>query len=152
MIERRVSGLVLLIEQHGMALREGAALAVLAGEPHRTSLEQERAEGERLAGRPVDALAALDRLAAVVEEALDRPVDVEAFRHRRDLAADLRQRLDRDAGIAAARIVGIARRLHAGPAAVEPVGLVRACSPAPASNSASSRARQSAFIFSTSPR
>ena len=43
------------------------------------ALEQQRAEGERLAGRPVDALAGLDRLAAVVEEALDGAVDVEAL-------------------------------------------------------------------------
>ena len=35
------------------------------------------------------------------------------------------QRLDRDAGIAAARIVDVVGDLEAGPAAVEPVGLVR---------------------------
>ena len=45
------------------------------------ALLEQRAEGERLGGRPVDALAGLDRLGAVVEEALDRPVDVEALRH-----------------------------------------------------------------------
>ena len=109
-VERDVAGLVLLIDQHGMALREGAALAVLAGEPHRMAIEQQRAERERLAGRPVDALAGLDRLAAIIEEALDRAVDVEILRRRGDLAADLLQRLERDAGIAAARIVVVARR------------------------------------------
>ena len=38
---------------------------------------EQRAEGQRFARRPVDALAGLDRLAAVVEEALDGLVDVE---------------------------------------------------------------------------
>ena len=107
-----------------MALREGAALAVLAGQPHRRAFEQERAEGERLAGRPVDAHAGLDRLGAGIEETLDGAVDMEALRHRADLLADVLERLDRNAGDAAARIVEVARRLHAGPAAVEPIGTV----------------------------
>ena len=88
------------------------------------AFEQQRAERQRLGGRPVDAFAGLDRLAARIEEALDGAVDVEALRHRGELPADLLQRLDRDAGVAAARIVDRAGGLHAGPAAVEPVGLV----------------------------
>ena len=151
MVERRVALLGLLIEQHRMALREGAALAVLPGQPHRMAFLEQRAEGERFGRRPVDALAGLDRLGAMIEKALDGLVDVEALRHRRDLLADLAQLGERDAGIAAARIVGFARRLQARPAAVEPIGLVRLVAAAPASNSASRRARQSAFIFSTSP-
>ena len=71
------------------------------------SVEQERAERQRFAGRPVDALAGLDRLAAIVEKALDRLVRVEAVRHRGDLLADLLERLDRDAGVAAAWIVDV---------------------------------------------
>ena len=83
MIERRVALLGLLVEQHRMALREGAALGILAGQADRVAFLEQRAEGERLGGRPVDALAGLDRLGAVVEEALDGAVDVEAFRHLR---------------------------------------------------------------------
>ena len=64
MVERGVAVLVLLVDQHRMALREGAALAVLAGQPHRMAVEQQRAERQRLGGRPVDALAGLDRLGA----------------------------------------------------------------------------------------
>src|SRR5665647_3944946 len=60
----------------------------------------------------------------MIEEALDGLVNGEALRNRGDLLADLAQRCERDAGIAAARVLGIARRLEAGPAAVEPVGLV----------------------------
>ena len=63
MVERGVAVLVLLVDQHRMALRERAALDVLAGQPHRMAFEQQRAEGQRLGGRPVDALAGLDRLA-----------------------------------------------------------------------------------------
>ena len=88
------------------------------------AVEQQRREGERLAGRPVDAHAGLDRLAAGIEEALDGAVHVEALGHRGDLVADVLERLDRDAGIAAPRIVVIARRLDVGPAAVEPIGAV----------------------------
>ena len=126
MIERRVALLGFLIEQHRMALREGAALAVLAGEPHPVAFEQQRAEGERLAGRPIDARAGLDRFAPVFEKAVERAVQMEVRRQRRDLAADLLERRDLDAGMAAARIVGIVGALEAGPAAVEPIGLVGA--------------------------
>ena len=124
-VERGVALLVLLIDQHRVALREGAALHVLAGEAHAMALEQQRAEGERLGHRPVDALAGLHHLLAVVEEALDRAVDVEALRNRGERLADLLDGLDRIAGLAAARIVRIlAHGLEARPAAVEPVGLV----------------------------
>src|SRR5262247_4392080 len=115
MIERDVAVLVLLIDQDRMALREGAALAVLAGQAHREALEQQRAVGQRLGRRPGDALALLDGLGAVVEEALDRAVDMEILGHRSDFAADVLERIDGDAGMATARIVGIARDLESGP-------------------------------------
>ena len=52
MIERRVARLGPLIEQHRMALREGAALGILARQPHRMAVEQQRAEGQRLGRSP----------------------------------------------------------------------------------------------------
>ena len=48
---------------------------------------EERAEGECLAGRPVDAVAGFDRLATGVEEPLDGAVDMEVRRRRGDLDA-----------------------------------------------------------------
>ena len=78
MIERRVALLGLLVDQHRMALRERAALAILAGQPHLVAVEQQRAERERLAGRPIDVGAGLDRFAAVFEEAVERAVQMEA--------------------------------------------------------------------------
>src|SRR2546423_14150424 len=109
-----------------MALREGAALAVLPGQRHRVAIDQQRAEAERLRRRPVDAFAGLDRLGAGVEEALHGAMHVEILWHRGDLLADLTQRIERDAGVAAARVVMVARRLDLGPAAVEPVGAIGA--------------------------
>src|SRR5262245_157536 len=124
MVERDVTVLVLLIDQHRMTLREGAALGVLAGEPHRMTLQQQRAKCERLGRRPVDAFAALDRLAASFQEPLDGPMYVEALGYRRDLPADLFERGERRAGMAATRLLGIACCLDIGPAAVEPISAV----------------------------
>ena len=124
MVERDVAVLVLLIDQHRMALRERAALGVLAGKPHRTAFEQQGTEGERLGRCPIDAFAGLDRLAAVVDETLQGPVQVETLRYRRDLRSDLFERRERDASMAAARVIGIARRFDVGPAAVKPVSAV----------------------------
>ena len=151
MIERRVARLGALIEQHRMALREGAALGILSGQPHRMAVQQQRAEGQRLAGRPVDAFAGLDRLAPVFEEARDGAMDLEIVRHAGDLLADLLQLGDIDAGDAAARIVAFGAGLHAGPAAVEPVGLVRLVALAGFQLGFEARGASRRFIFSTSP-
>src|SRR5262249_3295388 len=75
-IERGVAILVLLIDQHRVALREGAALAVLAGEPNGVALFQERAERQRLGAGPVEALASIGRPLATLTEALDAAADV----------------------------------------------------------------------------
>ena len=86
---------------------------------------QQRAERQRLAGRPVDADAAVDRLRAVIQEALDGAVCAKAIGHFGDLAADILQDGDIDAGDAAARILFLIGGLETGPFAIEPVGLVR---------------------------
>ena len=49
---------------------------------------------------------------------------VETLRYVRDLQPDLLEHLYRRAGMAAARVVGVARRLDVCPAAVEPIGAV----------------------------
>ena len=124
MVERRVAALVFLVDQDRMALREGAALGVLSRQPHVMAFLQQRAERQRLAGRPVDADAGVDRLRAVFQEALDGAVNPEAVGHLGDLAADILQHGDIDAGDAAARVFFLVGDLEAGPFAVEPVGLV----------------------------
>src|SRR3954452_9613537 len=107
-----------------MTLREGSALGILTGQPHRMPFDHQRAECQRLGRRSVDALAGLDRLTAVLQEALNGAVRVEALRYARDLEPDLLEHFERRAGMAAARIFRLARRLDDGPAAVEPVGAV----------------------------
>ncbi|MDU6962323.1 MAG: hypothetical protein E6364_08120, partial [Staphylococcus sp.] len=53
-------------------------------------------------------------------------MQAEAVRHLGDLAADLLETVDLDAGDAAARLFFLVGGLQACPFAVEPVGLVRA--------------------------
>ena len=59
-VQRDVFVLVGLVDQHRVALAERAALAVLAGQADAAALQQQRAERQRLAGGPVDALAGLE--------------------------------------------------------------------------------------------
>src|SRR5579883_108817 len=125
-IERNVARLGLLIAQHGVALRERAALAVLSGEANRIALVEQSRESQRFGRRPVDSLARLDRLPAIVEKALDGLVDIEARRRDGDLGGQLLELADLDAGDAATIVLGrILRGFEPGPAAVEPIGLVR---------------------------
>ena len=90
-----------------MALREGAALGILAGQPHPMAFEQQRAEGQRLAGRPVDAGAGVDRLARGCRgSGCSVRCRWKPGGSVGDLLADRLQRGELDAGLAAARIVG----------------------------------------------
>src|SRR6185437_27808 len=125
MVEGRVALLGILIEQHRVALREGAALTVLTRQAYGVAFLEQGAEGKRLRRGPIDSLACLDRLCAIVEKTLDGLMDLKIRRNGRDLLADLAQRLHRNAGIAATRVFDLTRGLQAGPAAVEPVGFVR---------------------------
>src|SRR3569623_1541260 len=109
-----------------MALAEGAAAAVLAGQAIAGAAGEQAAERERLAGRPVEARAVREHLALGVEDALQRAVRGEAFGDRRqDLAklAEFRY-VDGRRRVAAAehRFVGPSKP---SPAPFEPVRLVR---------------------------
>ena len=110
MVQRDVALFALLVEEDAVALREGAAFDVLAGQADEVAVGQKRPEGKRLGGRPVDAAAALDRLGAGIEETLDGAVDAEALRHLGEVAADPLQLVERDAGDAAARLDRRSRR------------------------------------------
>ena len=59
MLQRDVPLAGLLVVEHRVALREGAAARVLAGEPDRHALDQQRAPGDRLGVRPIERPAAL---------------------------------------------------------------------------------------------
>jgi hypothetical protein len=79
-------------------------------------------------------------------------VDVEALGHRGERAPDLLQHSVEIAPVSPRRGVVVGRGLEAGPAAVEPVGLVRLVALRARLELGVELARQSAFIFSTSPR
>ena len=82
-----------------MPVREGAALGVLAGEPDRDPLAQQRGERERLGVPPVDA-ALLERVAAALELACELRVDREARRARAaSCSVSRRRRLRADGGL-----------------------------------------------------
>src|SRR5271168_2995568 len=105
-VERDVARLGLLIDQHGMALRERAALAVLPGKTNREALVEQRGESERLAGRPIDAVPRHHGGATIVEKALDRLMNAEAFGNRRDALGQRLQLLGVDRGLATPLVVG----------------------------------------------
>ena len=53
MVQRDIALPVFLIIENAVALAEGASAAILTREPHRSALQQERAEGKRLGESPV---------------------------------------------------------------------------------------------------
>ena len=59
--------LVGVVDESGVPLAEGAASRVLAGQTHRTALQHQRAEGQRLAGGPFDVALFVVRLGAGLE-------------------------------------------------------------------------------------
>ena len=126
MAERNVLLAGLLVDPHRVALAERPAAAVLAGEANALPFRDQAAEGERFRRRPVESLAALEHRLLGVEDALKRLVNVHVGRDgRQDLAESLEHLVaDRGVDVAAAehRLV---RAGEAGPAAFEPVGLVR---------------------------
>ena len=152
MVQRHVARLGLLIVEDGVALRKGAALAVLAGQAHRVAFVDQRAERQRFGHGPVDPDAGLDHLAAILDQPADGLVHVEPLRDRGEAtcrfpSAGWGRRRCRPAPVI---LGGEQRGLQPRPAAVEPVGLVRLVG-LPASNSVSRRCAQSACSFSSSP-
>jgi hypothetical protein len=129
-----------------VALRERAALGILAGQAHRMAFLQQRAERQRLAGRPVDALAGLDRLGAVVEEARMVRWTLKPSGTSVSLRPISRSVFESHAGDAAARILFLVGRRMPVQRAVEPVGLVRLVGRRRLELGSSSRARQSAAL------
>ena len=107
-----------------MTLAEGAAAAVLAGQADRVTLENKRSEGQMLGRRPVDPLALADARCTGVDNTAELRVQRHMFGDGGHLLADCTKRVDIDSGFATAfhPMCGA----HAGPASLEPVGLVRA--------------------------
>ena len=122
MVEGRVFLARRLVDDMAVALREGTAAAILTGQADREAFIDQRREGEMLRRRPVETLAAGNRLRAAFQNPGQRLVDVDPFRHLRDGLAKCLQPLPGDAGLAAAFVV--MRQAEALPFAVQPVGLL----------------------------
>ena len=77
-LQRDVALARLGVVEHRVALAEGAAAAVLAGEAHRRPFGEQRGEGERLGVRPVEGAAiAGGRRPLAEDEAFDLVVELE---------------------------------------------------------------------------
>ena len=87
------------VDQVGVPLAERPPAAVLTTEADGGVLEHERAEGQRLARRPVDRPPALHGLAPRREDSLDLGVAVEAGGYRAGRLGDRAQGLVRDPGL-----------------------------------------------------
>jgi hypothetical protein len=68
-VQRKIAFFGGLVDQAGMALAEGAAGRILPRQAHRIALGQQRAEGERLGGGPVDAGSRVDHRALGLQQA-----------------------------------------------------------------------------------
>lgn len=80
-VERLERGVLLAadpVDQHGVTLAEGAAAGVLTDQADRVVVDEERAEGEQLAGRPVDRVLG-DHRAAALDHRRETRVDGEAL-------------------------------------------------------------------------
>lgn len=88
-----------LVPGDSVALREGAALHVLAREAHTRALGHQRAERQCLAGRPVEGFLLEPVLVACVLGGLDDLVRVEVVREGLQVLDDVVQRLLVEAGL-----------------------------------------------------
>ncbi len=79
------------VVQHEMALAEGAALGVLAGEPYRHALGEERGEGQRLRVGPVDAALGAECGAAPLELLAELGMHREPSGQRQELLVERHQ-------------------------------------------------------------
>src|SRR5437764_1798651 len=95
MLDRRVGLAGLDVVEDVVAVREGAALGVLAGESDRDPLHEQARERERLGLAPVDP-ALLEGLRAAVELLLQLWVDREALRPGDQGSVELAQPARRD--------------------------------------------------------
>ena len=124
-VERDVARLVSLVVEHRMALREGAALEVLAGQADRVA-SSSRIEPKASASAVAQSMPSPD---SIILRRLSRKrwmvlCASKPVGHLGQLLADLLQRLDRHGGLAAALLVLVVGRAQARPGAVQPVGLV----------------------------
>src|SRR3546814_1665023 len=82
-----------------MALAEGAAARILAGQAHTEAIRHQAAERERLCCRPVKSLSAGKHLAPSLDHAVQRLVDFQVIGDSGERAAEAVEQLGRDRGV-----------------------------------------------------
>ncbi len=87
------------VDQHGMALVEGAALGILSGKTNRISFQQQRTKRQCFRESIVDRALAMPHLGALLEQLGDFRVHVKALWHPNDGVCDLGQLFTAQAGI-----------------------------------------------------
>ena len=104
-VERDIDLLVLGVEPRRVAVGEGASHAVLAAETNRSSLNQQGAEGQQLAKRPVDRAPLLDGLQLLRQSPADLAVELKTVGHGGQCGGDLEQLLVGRPGVGAVETV-----------------------------------------------
>ncbi len=123
-VQREVALLGRLVGHARVTLREGAAHRVLTRQADVVAFIQQAGEGQALGRGPVDVRAARHRIAAAVDDALQRLVHVDAVRDRRQAVAVVEQLRGRNPGLAALLLIIARIDAQTLPLAVQPVGLV----------------------------
>ncbi len=98
-VQRRIALARLHVVKDGVALGEGAAAAILTGEPDRQTTLEQCAEGEGFGGAPVERRLALDHVGAALKPALDLGIERDAIGILRDGGTDFLQLFHRNGGV-----------------------------------------------------
>ena len=98
-LERHVDRAGLRVVEHGVAMSEGAALGVLAGEPDVSPGAKQGGVGQVLAGRPIQRNLAASHRPAALEDLPQLPQRREPLRHTRQVLEQRDQRLFRNPGL-----------------------------------------------------
>src|SRR5262245_48583192 len=107
MLERNVPLAGPRVPEPGVALAERAAHRVLAAQPDRCPLAQERAEGQELGVRPVDALLiALESSRALVQLLRELGMDLESLGNQGHAGVEIPKLLDRHGRLRLAKLLG----------------------------------------------
>src|SRR3546814_7320678 len=105
-----------------MALAEGAAARILAGQAHTEAIRHQAAERERLCCRPVKSLSAGKHLAPSLDHAVQRLVDFQVIGDSGERAAEAVEQLGRNRGVDIAPCgFRVSRLVEPGPTPAEPV-------------------------------
>src|SRR5216683_7010952 len=87
------------VDQHGVALVEGAALSILAGLANWIAFEQYRTHGESFREAVIDGSFAMSHFGALLEELGDFGMNVEALWHANERVGDFREFFGVEAGV-----------------------------------------------------